>query len=220
MKTDSPIGVQYDLQNVKHFFYWHNRLSDKRYCVSINKDGQVSLTRVKATKELNRKFIESWQEWSDMIRKEKNFLVFEYPIWSLVKDYRYKINSCIIAVVSTFLLLVLTWSLTTGTSMPKRGFILALLLGLFFFGLLGWSRYPKSFCRISITEDSLTVNFVDGSIRSFYLQNVKRYYFAVKARNAFIVLCDGTKLFHLERVSYWPILREYLLLKLETSEKT
>ncbi len=81
-------------------------------------------------------------------------------------------------------------------------------------------RFSKKFFKIIILDDStLKVVFINGRARDFLVEKTKKYSFDPEAKNAHIVLSDGTMLQHLERLSDWPTLREYLLEKLESRKR-
>lgn len=215
--TDS---YDYDWQHVRNFFIWENHIWGKTYYAAMDNKGKVSLKRVEG-KESYKKFAGLWQLWDRTVRKQRETIHFEYPTWIIVKGYSDVITIEILAGSLLVLMLILCAVATELQVVNLSPALFLILAGLLVFILLGLlcRKYPKKFLMISIAEDTLNINFEDGSIGKFFLKGIKRYYFDVHGNSSFIVFEDGTKLLHLERVSYWPILRERLLSKLEPKHK-
>jgi L-lactate permease len=215
-------NIHYDWRRIKHFFIWSNPIIGRTYFIDIEDDGQVSLTPIKG-KESYKKFEDLWHSWSDTVCNERNSTQFEYPVWYLIKRYHHAIVTEMMIGISFILILLLTAvspELHTAIHVsPKLCIILASLIALVLANLF-LTRYPRQFSKISINDNALKVNFVDGSVKQFSLKSVKRCSLAVSAYSAFIVFEDNTKLTRLQHVSDWPILREHLLSKLGQSEQS
>jgi len=196
--------ASYDWRKIRHFFPWHNQLSGKYYYVGIYEDGQVIIRRMRTAKDYND-FAESCKQWYNTLKSEMNPTYFEYSAWSILQEYTNKTRTIIGLLLTFSYILVLLKPIVALISLTALSFLVL---------LKSWS-VPKDYYRISIIGETLRVNFIDGSTIELLLEDVIRFRFDWKVGNSRIFFKDGTKLVHLERLSYWPILREQLLLKLE-----
>jgi len=96
------------------------------------------------------------------------------------------------------------------------------VLMFFIWSLVNFKKYVKKrFQHISLAGNTVEVTYDEhAAARSFDILSKREFLFQDRTNNVAVVFEDSTKLQHLERVSYWPILREYLLSKLQPSEKT
>jgi hypothetical protein len=222
---NKTMKIDYDWEHTKNFFIWTDRIWGRKYFANITRDGNVSLVPLKGKDSYN-KFLELWQLWSVSTRKMQRIKDFEYTIWGLIKEYSvfHRLCMLVVAGMSLCVSILLLYPLISTSSMinflPKARLVLGIMLLISVLLVLVFMRYPRRFHMISPIGDFLKVSFVDGGTEELPLQSIRRYAFDINAYSAFIVFSDGTKLIHLERVSYWPILREYLLSKLEPSGKT
>jgi len=78
-----------------------------------------------------------------------------------------------------------------------------------------WLLRCRRKCLVSlrINEDGLTWKDEFGRSQTKTLSEVKNYY--LNKTKAYLEFFDGTKLMDLEKLRYWPLLREHLLSKLE-----
>ena len=152
--------------------------------------------------------------------QKTNPKVFEYPTQLLFKETREFVNLDVFAKIGLLIVLLLLTFSPVNLSPLNMFFLLLFFSGPLLLDTL-MIRFSKRFFNIMILNDSiLKVNFINGHSREFSIDEIKEYFFELKAKNAHIVLSDGITLQHLERVSYWPILRKYLLPKLEPSAET
>jgi len=91
----------------------------------------------------------------------------------------------------------------------------------FFFGSLIYLKkyFEKKVKEIFLSGYTINVMYDDQTIRSFNILGIRKFKLQNPNNIGTIILGDGTKIKHVDRVSYWPILQEYLLSKLEPSEK-
>jgi hypothetical protein len=214
-------SANYDWGYTKNFFIWTHHIWGQQYLVDVNKDDQVTYKKFDGRKAYD-KFTELWHEWSSGIKREDNNWCFEYPVWDSVKHYKDVITIEILAgvpLVFVFVLCAFSTELRTINVAPILFIIPGLILTACLVSLYHLRKRTK-FHKICVINNRLRVNFIDGSIKDLGFENIKRYAFDINAYSSFIVFGDNTKLAHLERVSYWPILREYLLSNLEASEGT
>jgi len=76
----------------------------------------------------------------------------------------------------------------------------------------------KKYDKIQIRDTEIEVLYQDGSKKIFNARDIKSCRLAYPRYTGRIIFKDGTILGHLERVSYWPILRGYLLSKLDQKQ--
>ena len=97
-------------------------------------------------------------------------------------------------------------------------FIGGALLCLFFFwyGFYGlFRRLGKNFDEIHIFENDIEILYEDGSTGIFNVTDIRKYRLTNPWNIGKIVFKDGTTIRDVERVSYWPILRKYLLARVD-----
>lgn len=77
---------------------------------------------------------------------------------------------------------------------------------------------PKAI-EVYFSQDIFNVVYDDKSVKNLYINNISKYNLDDPHKVGTIIFRNGTKLQNLDRVSYWPLLQEQLLSKLESSEK-
>lgn len=221
---DNSQHNQYDWEHISNFFLWTDHIWGKKYFVTIHIDGKVLLTQ-KQTENAQTRFVELWEQWCSSIKKQAKLIEFEYPAWSLVKDCNdlFRSRLAVIAGVSLCVGVILLYpTISTSSEVVNIShttqFALSLTLFASLFLGLFCIRSRKRLWKVSIINEDVIINFINGSIKKFSLCNIKRYRIDPSTRNAFILFKDGTQLRHLERVSYWPILREHLITKLQEAK--
>jgi len=97
--------------------------------------------------------------------------------------------------------------------------ILGFLFGLYAFKM-GFSNVIKIKSKmidiVKFNESTLEVIYDDGSNRICDLSQVKKHTLKDHYSKGKLVFRDGFVLENLERVSYWPILRKKILLRLQS----
>jgi hypothetical protein len=160
-------------------------------------------------------------KWRTAIPVDELEIPHEYPGWVFVKGRRKSIALwCFMAGLLLLSLVIFMLTSTTGLTLKKLMALLSILLGFVALLVLGWLApiQKKKYERLSAVQDKLSVQYCDGTWHEFYLRNVINH----SLDDVFctsVTFLDGTKLDHLERISYWPILREHLLSKLGQSKK-
>ena len=198
------------LDTIKYFFVY----KDKHiYCIDENEKC------LKIPFKGREKYIRLWNQWSEQLKQKSVGDVFEYPTQLLFKETREFVNLDVFIRIGLLIVLLLLAFSPVSLS-PLLIFVFFLFLsGPFLLDALS-IRVSKKFFKIIILHDSiLNINFINGRVCQFSISEVEKCFFKPAAKNAHLILSDGTRLFHLERVSYWPILREYLLSKLKPTEK-
>ena len=215
------VSKGYEWQHTKNFFIWMDLFWGQAYFVSMYDDGHVFLERIKGKKPYTR-FPDSWHTWKNNIKMETDRIEFEYPAWSVIRDCRqlYRSRLIVLAAILVLISMFFLYSAMYPSLEPIRDSLrcqvwlgIILLVSVIF--VIFVMRRPIGFHRISISDEFLQIGFLNSSVRKFNVEDIKRCCFDINAYSNFIVFKDGTKLVHMERLSYWPILREYLLEKLE-----
>ena len=217
-KKKDVIDPPCNWSDIKHFFIWHDRFWGKSYIVQIDREGQAFLEPGNE-KRLYEKYGDSWKKWAGSIDVEKENCEFAYPIWSIIKDFKdwHKSSVAVIGGVSLCVSIFLLFPFTGAVSLREQ-WILGMALVASVAVALFIIRKGRQFNKIVPIDDILEVSFTDGTKRKLSLVDVKRFGLDINLYSAFLVFNDGTKLVHLERVSYWPLLREHLLSKLGTNQ--
>jgi len=159
--------------------------------------------------------------WQTSIPADKVGIQHEYPSWAFVKGRRKSIVFwCFMAGLLLISLVIFMLTSITGLTMKKLMALLSILLGFGALLVLGWLApiQTKKYQRLSASQDKLNIQYCDGTWHEFDLRNVVSHALD-DLYCASVTFLGGAKLDHLERVSYWPILREYLLLKLNPPSK-
>jgi len=198
------------LDSVKYFFVYKSR---HIYCIDENEK------YLKIMFKGRDKYIQLWNQWSEESKQKSVPKVFEYPTQLLFKETREFVNLDVFIKIG-FLVVLFLLSFSPVSLSPLRMFFLFLFLSGPLLLDAFTMRVSKRFFKIIILGDSiLNVCFTNGRTREFSISEIEKCFFKPTAKNAYVIFSDGTRLVHLERISYWPILREYLLSKLEPSAK-
>lgn len=159
--------------------------------------------------------------WRTAIPADKLEITHEYPSWVFVKGRRKSIAFwCFMAGLLLLSFVILLPTSTTVLTLKKLMALLSILLGFVTLLILGWLARirTKKYQRLSAAHDKLNVQYCDGTWHEFDLRNAVSHSLDDLYR-ASVTFSGGAKLDHLERVSYWLILREHLLSKLGQSKQ-
>jgi len=196
-----------DSDTVKNLFVWRKRV------LIVDADGGIHFP-AGVTPE---KYFTLLEQWSRMLARKESPLQFRYPVWLVYREMREFFNVDFYLRVGMVLLPLMMWVISTQSKVNMSP---AILFAVFTFLSLPCfleklRRRHVPYKGLTVESGTLLVSFLDGTRRKLPLNDSDTYYLDIKARNAFIAFKDGTRLIHLERVSYWPILRQRLLSKLE-----
>ena len=163
-----------------------------------------------------------WCRWADSIPSKDTITSFDYPLWPRKQENYLALENAVEGILCG----LLAWGLFTGMMIREpiesRG-DWALLVSLSVIGLLcfGWSfhnlkkRIRRKLEKVSVKGNIMEVAYDGGLVRSFNIPSIKDFKLNDPGNIGKIVLEDNTRLQNIERVSYWPVLREYLLSKLK-----
>ena len=167
-----------------------------------------------------------WQFWLDKIDNKDELREFEYPLLGRQSDARKVRNEGLqMAAMGVLLICIicLPWAFSgieTSEDLYAVLFFLAVGLGALLGGLW-YSRTSnkKRLSHISVSEEQLTIIFNEGSGGSYSaITDVTKHELGIGYdEGSKLVFKDGTTLRHLERMDYWPVLRQWLHTKFETS---
>lgn len=224
--TDSHL---HKWENITNIFLWPTF----NVLTVIDAHGKISSGKIHPDRTygcLDKKLTYIFEVWADSIRESEWAVGFEYPeVFERMVSKRNFWDAVYSGGGGTlFLAFTIYVAARIDWENPEiENYLMisvGVLFGLFcifaaFWGLLVQPR-KKKWTQIRATDSTLEVEYNDDTIREFDLRNVKKHTLRECNYIGKIKFTDGAKMKHLERVKYWPILREYLLSKLEPSEKT
>jgi len=162
--------------------------------------------------------------WEEKIKQNQKNVYFEYPDWCSEKERQLYLENIFWGLAGGALIIAVgfaafveegsgpfsikdDWPIIAGFLVGSYGLVLGLA------NLI--ERRHKKISEILPGENHLDVIYEDGSQKRFDLESVRKHNLMKRRYKGTIVFEGGLKLEHLERISYWPILREYLLSRLE-----
>ena len=210
---------------------WYEAFLGRYYFVTIDKDRRVDRRRIRGRLR-DCGYEKLWESWHGVVTEERSSTDFEYSTWSLQKEQREKmwhrliftIFGCLLATVGLLLLYNFSFSQDLLFSVEHLaiwkgvfGAILTLLLAGFFLWVAIQCGY-RQYQQISLADSGLRITYLNGEVQRCPLDSIKYAEFRI-SYEPYIVFEDAANLRHLERVSDWPILREYLLSKVQPKPK-
>lgn len=210
-------------KDVTNFFMWKDVLNSRRYFVVIGKEGELVLERADNHKKYHNKFIEYWELWRDELLKCERPIVYDYPVWFVNRSTRKKYLA-FFGLQSFLVLSVVVLLLRTGISNTSEiinaldltlFLMFVLLIGILVETVLLFITTRRGFWKLSLNGNCVRINFLNSSVKVIPVESIKKFCLRIDATNARITFDNGVSLNHLERIAHWPILREYLLSKLE-----
>jgi len=219
--------IFYEWKRITNIFPWgrFNLLT------IIDEDQNVSSGFVFADRKYGRplkKIDYIFRVWGDKIQQKSESVYFEYPAWCRKQDSKSYVENAFWGLAGGMVIIAIALAAMRENNWQisniKEDWPIA--LG-FLFGLYGLvfgvsnliKRRRKKVSEIKVGENNLKIIYEDGSSKQFELTQVRKHNLAKRRYKGEIIFKDASKIEHLERVSYWPILREYLLSKLQLSEE-
>jgi len=227
-----PEGLQYVSPAKRYLFEW-SEISNifpwkkPNALTVIDVNGETSTGMVFG----DRKHGNSWKKmdyifkiWGEKIKESMEEVYFEYPSWCREKEVIFRRENVYWGFGGGLIILLMVlaamrsenwWPLQFGDDWPIAMAFLFAIFG-FVFGGANWKKLKqKDISQIEIDDSGLNVIYEDGNERQFYFSQVKKHHLSKRCYKGKMIFEDGSELEHLERLSYWPILREYLLSRLE-----
>ena len=235
--TVSDNGLAFNRRKKSFFYPWEkitNIFPWRKFNVLtvIDKDGNtlsgfVTSHKVHGNVWRNMDYIS--KTWEKYIRLDIENAKFKYPQWCRKRDDVLTLENVFLGLVGGPVIIAMAcgalfengWELSI---FEDWAIIFAFLFGLYglifgYFNLI--ERKRKKIRNVAVDENNLYITYDDNCTKEFNLTSVYKHNLTKGRYKGKIIFYDGKKkLYHLERLSYWPILRKYLLSKLEPSAKT
>ncbi len=230
-----PEGLQYIGPAKRYLFKW-SKISNifpwRHFNVlTVIDDTEIIEGRVFG----DRKHGNSWKKmdyifkiWGEKIEESMEEVYFKYPSWCREKEVIFRRENVCWGFGGGLVILIMVlaamrsenwWPLQFGDDWPIAMAFLFAIYG-FILGGVNWIKLKqKNISQIEIGDSGLNVIYEDGNEKQFYFTQVKKYYLGKRRYKGKMIFEDSSELEHLERLSYWPVLRERLLSRLEPSEE-
>ncbi len=206
----------YRWEDIKYIQLYHNGNS----AAVVNKQqrfgiGQLSVSE--GLKNQSEQMEHIWAKWLDKIERREDIREFEYPTWSQQRDAQ-ELRSGGVKMVICGIVICGIGFLPFAENKDGEGSVLAarvifFLLGLLVLGLAGYffrASRKKKLHSLRVRERQMTIYYDDGSTACYDTEDIREYRYGAYSQGVEITFKDGTRLKNLDRVSYWPVLRERL----------
>jgi hypothetical protein len=213
----------YEWERITHIFRWRRW----NLLTVITAEGTVATGNVypdEHFRKASEKITHIWDVWKGQIVEGENIRTFEYPAWCRDEEARLTLHNAFTGIgagiILSFLLARLfledswkNWTTFKDALMPVGGVLLAMYA--FIFGLKNLIEHFKNKPVELIIENSdIQVLYSSGDAATLKIGDIQKHELEDVRSLGVLVFKDGTKLKRLDRFSYWPILRDYLLSKL------
>ena len=231
-----PEGLEYVSPAKRYVFKW-SKISNifpwkkPNALTVIDVNGEASTGIVFG----DRKHGNSWkkmdyifQQWGQGLKKSSTYSVFEYPNWVEENEAKSRMYNLFWSIGGGLIIILMcvaalrenNWSISNiKDDWPIIFAFLFGLCGLYSGFTIILNRKKIKWKEILVDEHGVTVIYNNGTNATLDLFRVKKHNLSKHRYKGTIVFQDGTKLINLERASYWPVLREYLLSRLEPLEE-
>jgi len=213
-------------EQIKHIFSW----TRFNLLVVIDKNGDVSVGNAcpdRSFGKSSQKVVYIWDAWKNRLKNEQPIYTFDYPNWCS-KEESYIASENIFwglgaGVVVLFFSIKIFFDEDWRNWEGLRGYVAPLggiLFALYCFWTVACSfviRSKKKMTKLDLDGNNLRVAYNNGSIDDLYIRDIKKYRLQNPRNWGYIVFRNGTELKGLDRLSYWPVLRDYLLARIEPS---
>jgi hypothetical protein len=163
-----------------------------------------------------------WTLWSENADVKCN--KFEYPGWKITSDKQNDLLEGIIlsacGLIGTPLIIQFLISQDQSFLHTLSGLAIISLISIFGIGFAVsgiqtlLSRKRKRLAQISVNESNCIITYDDDSREIKQFNQIQTYDLGIHADGAWIKFKDKTKLKNLDKLSYWPLLRDFLLQEL------
>lgn len=201
-KQDFFSNIKGNYDKIKNLFIWKGKL------LAIDNQNELYFS----TRVLFVEYKTLWENWENNIIQKVPIEEFEYPIVVVWKDIKTSMNIDFFCRGGFIVLLSIVSLVSMENKInlsPNIFLFMFVFLSIPFF-LERFSSKYSGFSKIYKKNNSLKIFFFNGDTRVLKLEDVKRYDLGADKHCAFLIFKDGTKLLHLERLNYWPILRKDL----------
>lgn len=180
----------------------------------IDQEGNKSEGRMPSEKKIKPKEkIEAiWNQWADHIAGKEEIRKFEYPPDEQKKDEKNALAEAWFTIaygVGLPIMIILVREIEIGICIPA--FSLLLSLTFVIWGVLRLKRGPKILSSISIDQDVIFVQYTSGEIQECRKSDITDSTFKCDRTGVSITFKGLPALKYIERVNYFPVLKEKLL---------
>ena len=212
-------------EDIKHIFNF-DRYNVLAIITRQDKDAIGNLFTIKGMR-YDQVVNHVWQRWLSAIPERTAIRDFDYPPAVRTSDQKTISRDSYYWLISflffTVALAGIFLSEERQTLQAKDAWWLILgglfgLVSLFFFVNYRKRLRRRNLARISFDNDALVISYDDESRAAVDIATIRKHNFHKAPINAKIKFSDGTKLHHLERLSYWPVFRQKLLGALEQAK--
>lgn len=207
-------------------YHWdkiRNIFFDSLNIVSVvDKEGNKSEGKMPSPKKIkpNAKIEAIWSQWADHIARKEEIIKFEYPIEEQKKDENTAFFEALFAIVLGVglpIMHILMWEREIGIFIPA--FVLLISLTFVIWGILRLKSKPKVLSSISIEQDRILVHYTSGEIQECMKSGITDSTFKYYRTGVLITFKGLPYLKKIERVSYFPVLRQKLLEIIQTEQR-
>ena len=162
--------------------------------------------------KMNSRIEAIWNQWADHISGKEEIRKFEYSLDEQTKEEKNALAEAWFAIaggVGFPIMLILSRERELGIIIPT--FILLFSLTSLIYGVFRLKRGPKILSSISIEQDRILVQYTSGEIQECRKSDITDYTFKCDRTGVLITFKGLPALKNIERVSYFPVLKEKLL---------
>jgi hypothetical protein len=180
----------------------------------IDQEGNKSEGKMPFEKKIKPKEkIEAiWNQWADHIAGKEEMRKFEYPPDEQKKDEKNALAEAWLAIAGGIglpIMLIFMREREMGIFIPA--FVLLSSIATLIWGVFRLKREPKILSSISIEQDSVLVHYTSGEIQECRKSDITDSTFKCDRTGVMVSVKGMPALKYIERVSYFPVLKEKLL---------
>lgn len=211
-------------EQIKHIFRW----TRFNILVVIDKSGDVLVGNALPDKSFQKslKKVEYiFDTWKIKLKNSQPIDIFEYPNWCNQEESYIASQNIFWGLSAGVVLLFFSIKIFFDEDWRKweglREYIAPLggiLFAIYCFWTVACSfviRSERKITKLELDGNNLRVAYNNGSIDVLDIRDIKKYRLKSPRNWGYIVFQNGTKLKALDRISYWPVLQEHLLSKVE-----
>ncbi|NIW00492.1 hypothetical protein GWN26_15750 [Candidatus Saccharibacteria bacterium] len=187
----------------------------------MDQEGNKSDGNIPSEKKIkpNEKIEAIWNQWADHIAGKDEIIEFEYPFDEQRKDEKNALAEAWFAIAGgigfpIMLIFMRMWENDLGIFIPA--FILLSSLIYLIWGVFRLKRRPKILSCISIEQDGILIHYKGGEIQECRKSDITDLTLKYDRTGVMINFKGLPDLKKIERVSYFPVLKQKLLEIIET----
>jgi hypothetical protein len=224
---DTRTEVLKKWDQIKHIFHW----TRSNLLVVIDKNGDVLAGNAfpdKSFQKSSQKVGYIWDTWKIRLKNAQPIGMYEYPNWCSQEESYIASQNIFWGLGAGVVLLFFSIKIFFDEDWRKWeglheyiGPFVGIMFSLYCFWCVAYSFVLRSRMKIKkldLDGNSLRAAYNNGSIDVLDIRDIKKYRLKNPRNWGYIVFQNGTKLKALDRLSYWPVLQEHLLSKLEQKQ--